>query len=257
MATVSSHVALANRFCALNSALMEAKEGHYKKDEAQRKPSDNAFSSDPVLTQEAWFLILEILASSLGTNEHVSMTETRLAIGRDTRLIQDVALDLGAIVDSLSATNQGRNARELVVSDVEQRRIIGLVQLLGNVCYRCRQNQDLMRQTLVPFPPLPSSGTTVCDSCMERTALHVLLSCTSFSYGCFTLREWAIVALRNVLEGNEANQVLVEQLEAQQPMQSAELEGMGLRVDMDPDGKVRVVPTEEANAKDSSRADER
>jgi len=208
-------------------------------------------SCDPALTKEAWSLILEILATSLGTEEHVSMSETRLVLGRDTSLIQSVSLDLGAVVDSLSATNQGRNARELVVSNEDQRRITGLVQLLGNVCYRCRQNQDFVRQTVVPFPLAPP-GTTVCDSCTERTALHVLLSCTSFSYGCFTLREWAIIALRNVLEGNEANQTLVEELEAQQPMQSAELESMGLRVDMDPDGKVRVVPTNDSKAKDNA-----
>jgi hypothetical protein len=165
------------------------------------------------------------------------MTQTRLALGRDTALVPTVALDLDIVVDSLSASNQGRNARELVISSQEQRQITGLVQLIGNVCYRCRPNQDLVRTTRVPGL---SGG---CHSCMDRTALHVLLSCTSLSYGCFTLREWAIVALRNVLEGNEANQALVQQLEAQEPMQSAELSSMGVRVDMDSDGKVRVVPT--------------
>lgn len=251
IATVSCHVDLANRFCLLNKSqvLSELSETQAQvlpdrsEEKGEDENSQTVASSDPALVEEAWFLALGILATSLGTDDHVSMAETRLAIGRDTPLIQDVSVDLGTVVDSLSAANQSRNARDLVISDDEQRRITSLVQLLGNVCYRCRQNQDLVRQTIVPFPP-PPPGTTVCDSCVERTALHVLLSCTSFSYGCFTLREWAIIALRNVLEGNEANQKLVEQLEAQQPMQSAELEGMGLRVNMDPDGKVRVVPTD-------------
>jgi hypothetical protein len=162
--------------------------------------------------------VLEILATSLGNDNDSSMAQTRLALGRDTTLVPTVALDLGIVVDSLSASKQGRNARELVISNQEQRQITGLVQLLGNVCYRCRFNQDLVRTTRVPGL---SGG---CHSCVaHRTALHVLLSCTSLSHGCFTLREWAIVALRNVLEGNEANQALVQQLEAQEPMQSAEL----------------------------------
>ena len=237
VATVSSHVFLANEFCSLNRVPSSATIA------TSSTEREKLTSNDPTLTKEAWFLVVEILASSLGTDVHVSMDEARLAIGRETSVIQNVSLDLGAIVDALSATNQGKSARELIITDDEQRRITGLVQLLGNACFRCRQNQDLVRETIVPFTLLP--GTTLCDSCIDRTALHVLLSCTSFAYGCFTLREWAIVALRNVLEGNEANQALVEQLEAQQPVQSAELEGMGLRVDMDPDGKVRVVPTED------------
>jgi hypothetical protein len=227
-AIVSSHVFIANQFCLINTVLSSSNETN---DESTIE------SFDPSLTREAWYLVLEILATSLGNDSDSSMTQTRLALGRDTALVPTVALDLGIVVDSLSASNQGRNARELVISNQEQRQITGLVQLIGNVCYRCRPNQDLVRAT--PVPGL-SEG---CHSCMDRTALHVLLSCTSLSYGCFTLREWAIVALRNVLEGNEANQALVQQLEAQEPMQSAELSSMGVRVDMDSDGKVRVVPT--------------
>jgi hypothetical protein len=128
------------------------------------------------------------------------------------------------------------------MSEDEQRSIVGLIRLLGNVCYRCRKNQDLIRQTIVPLSALPADVSGLNNTLHQRTALHVLLSCTSFSYGCFTLREWAIVALRNVLEGNEANQELVEKLEAQEPLQSAELEKMNLRVDMNRQGEVRIVP---------------
>jgi hypothetical protein len=38
----------------------------------------------------------------------------------------------------------------------------------------------------------------------------IAIFCTSFSGGCFALHKWAVVALQNVLEGNEANQELVE-----------------------------------------------
>jgi hypothetical protein len=211
-AIVSSHVFIPNQFCFINTVLSSSNETD------DERTSIESSSFDPSLTREAWYPVLEILATSLGNDNDSSMAQTRLALGRDTSLVPTVALDLGIVVDSLSASKQGRNARELVISNQEQRQITGLVQLLGNVCYRCRFNQDLVRTTRVPGL---SGG---CHSCVaHRTALHVLLSCTSLSHGCFTLREWAIVALRNVLEGNEANQALVQQLEAQEPKQSAEL----------------------------------
>ena len=191
------------------------------------------------LTKSAWFLFLEMLASLLGVGEQPVINQARRLLGRVTSVIQDVALDLGSVLDFLSAKNHGRKARELSLSEDEQKSIVGLVRLIGNVCFRCRQNQDLIRQTIVP---LPADASGLNNTLHQRTALHVLLSCTSFSYGCFTLREWAVVALRNVLEGNEANQELVDKLEAQAPLQSAELEKMNLRVDMNRQGEVRVVP---------------
>lgn len=192
--------------------------------------------SELELSKAALNVILGILATSLGDDSSQVLARLRLQIGQETLLIQGIGNDLGTIVDVLSEKNQGVKARELKITDEEQHWITTLIQVLGNLCFRCKLNQDLMRITPVPvaafLPPVKS----------ERTALHVLLSCTSFSYGCFTLREWSIVALRNVLEGNEENQTLVEQLQAQQPLQNAELEKMGLKIDMDEHGKVKVVP---------------
>jgi hypothetical protein len=148
------------------------------------------------------------------------------------------------MVDRLSESCHGKKARELSLSDDEQRRITTLVRLIGNLCFRCRQNQDLMRTTLVPLQESTASVSP------ERTALHVLLSCTSFAYGCFTLREWVTLALRNVLEGNHVNQNLVEQLEAQQPVQKVELEKLGLSVKVDRGGQVKLV-RQEGNATDN------
>jgi hypothetical protein len=232
-AIVSSYIFLAEKLSSLRGLLSDSTS------EQPTSGYDPAGEQD--LTKSAWFLFLEMLASSLGVDEQPAINQTRLLLGRETSLIQDVALDLGSVFDSLSAKNHGRKARELSMSEDEQRSIVGLVHLLGNVCFRCRQNQDLTRQTRVPFSASPPDASGLNNTLLQRTALHVLLSCTSFSYGCFTLREWAIVALRNVLEGNEANQEVVEKLEAQQPLQSAELEKMNLRVDMNRQGEVRVV----------------
>jgi hypothetical protein len=235
-AIVSSNIFLARKLSSLRGVLSNITA-------PQPTNGNDLTGDDEDLTKVAWFLILEMLASSLGVDEPPSINQPRIVLGRETSIIQDVALDLGAVFDSLSAKNHGRKARELCMSEDEQRSIVGFVRLLGNLCFRCRQNQDSVRQTIVPLsapPPDALANKTL----NHRTALHVLLSCTSFSYGCFTLREWAIVALRNVLEGNAANQELVEKLEAQQPMQNAELEKMNVKVDMNRQGKVRVVPLE-------------
>ena len=72
------------------------------------------------------------------------------------------------------------------------------------------------------------------------------------SYTCFTLREWAVVAIRSALENNRANQAVVAELEARSAVQSTELEDMGIRVDLDvARGQVSVAPVH--NEDDVSR----
>ena len=219
---ISTHMFLAQQACSMHKILVLA--------------DSTMEMNEKELTKAALTIVLEMLASSLGDDSSSALASIRLRVGQETTLIQDTCNDLGVIVDVLSEKNQGLKARELKISDGEQRWITTIIRVLGNLCFRCRQNQDLIRLTPVPLakflPPVED----------ERTALHFLLSCTSFSYGCFTLREWAIVALRNVLEGNIENQTLVEKLQAQQPLQNVELEKMGLKVDMDEHGNVKVVP---------------
>ena len=206
---------------------------------------DNLDSDTSLLTKSALIVVLEILATSLGSDSNRdAMALVRSKLGTETEIIIEVALDLGLTVDALLQSSRGVKARELKLRDEDQRWITTLVRVLGNICFRCRSNQDALRYVNVPtmivddqaakVPPPPHNE-------QHRTALHVLLSCTSLAYGCFTLREWAIVALRNVLEGNLENQELVEKLEAQQPLQSPELEKMGLQVDLDRQGKVKIV----------------
>eukprot|EP00521_Asterionellopsis_glacialis_P017288 CAMPEP_0195301784 /NCGR_PEP_ID=MMETSP0707-20130614/29942_1 /TAXON_ID=33640 /ORGANISM="Asterionellopsis glacialis, Strain CCMP134" /LENGTH=516 /DNA_ID=CAMNT_0040364841 /DNA_START=1 /DNA_END=1551 /DNA_ORIENTATION=+ len=251
-AVVSSHVFLAQQADRLRTSLSTADNETCPSHNTGRI-NDQEESPERICGTSAYASILEILASSLGFGDQEAVTESRLALGRkDTSLLVDVAHDLGTIVDVLSAQNHGLKARELQITEDEQRRITVLVRLCGNLCYQCRTNQDLMRTTLVPLAhdddeqqQQRERNTSVLHnhaSRTERTALHVLLSCTSFSYGCFTLREWAIVALRNVLENNEENQKLVEQLEAQQPVNTPELQKMGVKVDITKKGEVRVLP---------------
>ncbi len=209
-------------------------------------------------------IMLDILGTSLScydgggsgdggvSNTFTCFSSVRLHLGQNTALLTKAITELGIIIERLEVENRGVKARELVVSQDDQHCIIGLVRLIGNLCYRCKPNQDLVRNTFVPVSApaneknsvqtkqVGTSKSTPKDVTTERNGLHVILSCTSFAYGCFTLREWGIVAIRNVLEGNNANQEVVAKLEAQQVINTPELEKFGIKLNLDKKGKVVV-----------------
>lgn len=97
-----------------------------------------------------------------------------------------------------------------------------LVKLLANACYRHKDNQDKVR---------------------ELDGLPLLLERFTFDDRNPYIREWAIVAVRNLCEGNAGNQALLAAIE-QQPsgvVRAAELEEMGLEVELDPaTGRLRA-----------------
>jgi Spinocerebellar ataxia type 10 protein domain. len=187
-------------------------------------------------------VILDVLSSCLSVSvDEPSLNDfhtLRKELGESTNIMQTLVWDLGMIVDRLDFENRGINARELKIKACDQHHVTSLVRLIGNISYKCRFNQDLVRMTSVPLV----KDTTNSES--TRNGLHVLLSCTSFAYGCFTLREWAIVAIRNVLEDNDENQNLIQQLEAQQALNTPELEKLGVKVHLDRKGHVHVSPKE-------------
>uniref|UniRef100_A0A7S2ET69 Ataxin-10 domain-containing protein n=1 Tax=Ditylum brightwellii TaxID=49249 RepID=A0A7S2ET69_9STRA len=235
---------------------------------------DEHYDGENKCSQNAYMTILEIIATSLSyadqnndsrrksTNNTSSEDDTCLVsklqtcLGQETSLLTLTLLDLGTLIDNLSSKNRGRKARELVMANEEQHLVVVLVRLIGNLCFRCRFNQDLVRLTEIPMSlnhqndvndvvtsttktTIPTEETTP-----KRNGLHVILSCTSFAYGCFTLREWALVAIRNILEDNDENQDIVSRLEAQQALDTPELQKMGIKVDLDKRGKVNIVHDE-------------
>jgi Spinocerebellar ataxia type 10 protein domain len=227
---ISTHLFLANLYSSL------------------RQPSfprehSPAASPDWSMKEHAMATILETLASSLG-QEGDFIASARSQLGKEDAcaLIPDAGIHLGTVLDDITQRNQGRKSRDFIMFDNEKQLVTALVQLLANACFRCRKNQDLLRFTRVPPPPAVSSGPR--ESEQERNVLHVLLSCTGLAHSCFTLREWAVIAIRNALDNNEANQAEVARLEANQPVQTAELASMGIRVDMDSRGNVSVVPND-------------
>ena len=183
-------------------------------------------------------LIREVLAEVL-VQDGASSKILRDMLGQSGTLGPMLLEDLAYHYDSVQARFHGRPAKDVVLTDPEKRIFVSLVRLLGNMSYTCRSSQDRLRTTLVP--PRQSSD----EQASTRTGLHLLLSCTSLSHTCFTLREWSVIAIRNALDGNTENQALVAELQAQQPAPSAPLEEMGIRMQLEKNGKVSLTPIQE------------
>ena len=201
--------------------------------------ANNADVSDTALVRSGLISTLDILTVTLGVDS-ANNTKLRGHLGKSTELLQLSARLLGVLVDELAERSFGIKARELKISEEEQKLVTALVRLQGNMCFNCQHNQDLMRTTLVAPAKNPSMSENTKISDESRNALHVLLSCTAFATACFTLREWSVIAIRNALENNSSNQQVVASLDAQNPIQSTALDQAGVRVTMDQHGKVSL-----------------
>jgi hypothetical protein len=220
---------LANLFCRLREL------------SASSSPVDD----DAILLGSAVMSILEILSTILAV-DNAQSKELREHLCTVSDILPTCATGLGALVDDLDEKNAGLKAREMKMPLEQQNLITLLVRVLANLCFSCRQNQDLMRTTLVPHT-IKQSDTNSKGGDLSRSALHVLLSCTAFSTACFTLREWSVIAIRNVLENNPQNQEVVARLDAQSPVQTAALNEAGLQVQMDSKGKVSLSTLKESD----------
>lgn len=227
---ISTHAYLARLYCSLRSGL-----------DLDSQDLQLRGNPDYSLKFSAVVSTIDIIACSLGQDSSsTSLVRTNLG-SKESAVIRGACNDLGMLIDSMSRRNVGRKNRDFIVHDEEKRFMTSLVRLLGNICFRCKANQDLVRLTAVPSRIQMVSASRE----EERNGLHVVLSCTSLSHACFTLREWAVIAIRNLLDSNELNQAVVAELEANQPIQSAELESLGIRVDLDSKGNVSVAPAQE------------
>jgi hypothetical protein len=215
----ATHLFLARTVSALlTTQRAEATPSH---PEARFVPTDR----EKELKDSAVLVILGILAETLG-EDSTAAVRTRNMLGHRSVLVPELCKELSWLHGNLSLRNSGRKSRDVFVNDDEQERLVAVVRLLGNLVFACPYNQDLVR-------------TTVMEGDHRTTGLHVLLSCTAYSHACFSLREWAVVAIRNVLHENLANQQVVASLEAQQAVQSTELGDMGINVVLK-DGRVSV-----------------
>ena len=226
--TESTHVFLAQVLCSLLDSQQRERDTLLK----STTTSNIDENDDRALQQSAILTILDILAETLASDDEVA-AQVRKSVGRQTALVPRLCRELGELHDQLSLRNRGRISRDVLILHDEQAMLIALVRVMGNLAFECRHNQDLIRTTMV----VPTDDAAQ----QNRSGLHVLLSCTSYAQACFTLREWAVVAIRNVLQDNGANQQVVAQLESQRAVQSTELGNMGIRVELSK-GQVSVSP---------------
>jgi Spinocerebellar ataxia type 10 protein domain len=146
---------------------------------------------------------------------------------------------LAIILDDWHARAQGKSSRDApILTDDQQRFLINGVRLIGNLTYQCPQNQNALRS---------SSVVRFKNDDDDRNGLHILLSTTGLAMSCFSVREWGIVAIRNALENNLANQAIVERLQAERVVQTTALDDMGLQINISRDGQATVTPKTDSN----------
>jgi len=196
-----------------------------------------------------------------------SVATLRSTIGLETSFVEEIGRHTGALLDSMlheyQSSSPGRKKAVPIGGSNDSTRdrrgpvLVVLVRLLGYLCYNCRSNQDLLRTTLVPPLAIPSMSTsssattTTTESSTdlqnERSLLNVLLSCTALAFVCFPLREWSVVSLRLALQDNHENQAAVASLQAQQAVQTTALDDIGMNVELDRTGKVKLTPKTESD----------
>ncbi|KAI8379932.1 spinocerebellar ataxia type 10 protein domain-containing protein [Choanephora cucurbitarum] len=93
------------------------------------------------------------------------------------------------------------------------------IRLLGTLCYRDKVIQDKIRE-------LGGIPLILCQLKIDDSNPYI--------------REYATLTLRNVLENNPENQLIIQELEAQEVVQTGELDQMGIRPELTEDGKVRI-----------------
>jgi hypothetical protein len=208
-------------------------------------------------------LILEIIAEILGVvddddgdsshSNNPSSQQIRHRIGESTNLLPEVIRQLARFLQQdnnnkdFTASTVGHKESPKSIESSPSSTILHLqqaavrVRVIGNLCFQCPYNQNALR------------GTRIDE---QRNGLHVLLSVSSLacnrlslstSGGCCFLREWTVVAIRNVLEQNPDNQAIVAELEARAPVQSETLQELGIRLELDPrrGGTVSVTNVEQ------------
>ncbi|CAN0360376.1 unnamed protein product, partial [Ectocarpus sp. 12 AP-2014] len=100
---------------------------------------------------------------------------------------------------------------------------VELLKVIGNACFRCRRSQDLVR---------------------EEGGLPLVLNHCAVDETNPLLREYALLAVRNLCEGNPANQASIASLQPQgcTPGMEEALADMGLEGSVNAKGKFTVGP---------------
>ncbi|KAM4748690.1 ataxin-10 [Rhinophrynus dorsalis] len=159
--------------------------------------------------------ILDVLCEMSASGEHLSclqsspnLLETVVEILRLTHLAGKQSRNV------FTATHTMSLGQELTHAAVGLK--AHLIRLIGNLCYKNRENQDKIH--LLDGIPL------------------ILDNCSIDDNNPF-LNQWAVFAIRNLTEDNEKNQELIAKMERQGLADSTMLKSMGLHVE-ERDGKL-------------------
>mmetsp|Transcript_17454 Transcript_17454/g.28193 ORF Transcript_17454/g.28193 Transcript_17454/m.28193 type:complete len:490 (+) Transcript_17454:113-1582(+) len=95
-----------------------------------------------------------------------------------------------------------------------------LLRVIANVCYKRVTNQNVVRE--------------------HKNGLFVVLNQCNVDENSPYLREWAILAIRNLTEGNPMNQEVIANLRLNGTVQNSVIEKAGLKVEMTEDGKAKL-----------------
>lgn len=113
-----------------------------------------------------------------------------------------------------------------VETQVEQHPAFGfkacLVRMIGNLCWRHRENQDQVR---------------------ELDGIPLLLDCCSIDARNPLMIQWVVLAIRNLCENNKENQAVIADMNREGTIDSRMLHELGLTIHADDkSNKIRVVP---------------
>ncbi|XP_063238575.1 ataxin-10 [Bacillus rossius redtenbacheri] len=178
--------------------------------------------------------LLELVASASGQSPYLEHLQQDTSLLVDCLFLLRSMHGLGRSGDNCFAPV--RKLSELTVSsrsaDVEEHPAFGfkagLVRLLANLCWRNRANQDRVR---------------------ELDGIPLLLDCCNIDARNPLIIQWAVLAVRNLCEGNAENQAVIAGMNRQGVVDGAVLREAGLTLHQGGgDGKITVIPHELARA---------
>ncbi|RLN91620.1 hypothetical protein BBJ28_00010785 [Nothophytophthora sp. Chile5] len=179
------------------------------------------------LENEAKVLLLDVLGE-------LSLDRTTQSDGRTRELLLSLLQELQRVWELGRLNPKPRNTRSTAVSaesPAEQPSTepfgyrSGLIRVVGNLSFRHSAHQDLVR---------------------DEGYLPLFLNHCNIDETNPLIREWSLVALRNLCEGNEANQSYISALRPQgmDSASSVALEKAQMHAEVDDDGKIKLKKNE-------------
>ena len=232
---------LANIWCSCMDSIEMKRSDHTPARDDSIFHSSIYTRDDKDTLQSICKVVMDILATSLSyyyENENNTIPEqesVRFIVGKNTRIFNIIIYNVHQILNISRINKVTPTADQEQDEDVST--LMDHVRMVGNLCYRCKYNQDLLRTTLY-YNTNEEKEKKKDEMTYQQTGLHLLLSCTSMALHCFPLREWTIVAIRNALENNYENQHMVQELQAQHAINTPILQSIGIDLNLDLKGNL-------------------